>query len=475
MPDLSFLMRSSKRRETRTPGSRCLNLFAEAAPTSPNADVVLVPFPGLSPYHAFPSGQLRGVFQKDGVYGGFMFACVGDRVWIEENDSVLNFVQVPGTVFSSVGRVQFAGDNDELMMVAAGRLYRIATVGGALSLQLVRFYDDGESELPLIRDIAYINGWFLYVFEGEQFGWSRVNDGDNLNALDFASAEYSPDGLVGLLVEREQVSLFGSETVESWVNTGDADAPFERRPGASFETGLIGPLAKCVADNSFVWVGADGIIYRMNDAPAGISTPSEEEAIARCEEAGLAGEISLWTFTWRGHPFIILDIPGEGSFAYDSRTGLWGEVGSWGLPLYRGFAHMKANGVQIIADRYAPRLLKLDAAANLDPDGTPVEYLATAHIRKIARNETISSVLLLGTKGLGANAQASPTVKLRTSIDGGETWGTAQERPLGAIGQRSAQAKWTKLGKVKDDGMVLEFSITDPVTDLRLDGVRFNA
>lgn len=467
MPDVPFLMRNAKRREVRLPTSRCLNLYAEAAPTSPNSDVVLIPFPGLSVLRTFTGTNLRGIYQKDGVMAGDLFAVVDNRVIRKADTAPSEYV---ATLEDSTGRVKFAGDNDELMLVCNGKLYRVGTV-----LERVRYYDDGESELPLIRDIAYINGWFLYVFEGvEQYGWSRINDGDNLNALDFASAEYSPDGLVGLLVEREQISLFGSETVEAHVSTGDPDAPFERRPGGSFETGLIGPLAKCAGDNSFFWVGEDGIVYRMAEAPKGISTSSEEEAIARCEEAGLGAEISLWTLTWRGHPFVIMDIPGEGSFAFDARTQLWGEIGSWGKELYRGFAQVKTGGKQIIADRYSPRLLVLDIDADLDPDGTPIEFVASAHLRKVPRNTSVNSVLLLGSKGLGPVGEEAPVARLRTSVDSGAKWSTSRERSLGAMGERRVQTKWTKLGKTLDDGMVMEFSITDRVKGLRLDGTRVN-
>ncbi|MEL6568181.1 MAG: hypothetical protein AAFQ22_07165 [Pseudomonadota bacterium] len=514
MVAVPFLMEHAERREHKLPKAECVNLYAEPTGTATWAPVTLHAMPGLKVWSDLTATTLdvegvsgtpafRGVYYKAGVFDGRIVALYGERVLLidpntgaatriaglinnDEAFTVINtgngFQAGTNTTLTNATLVsgelaRFAGDNDEVMMVAAGRLYRItvdesetATIRRA---NWVSRYQGGE-RLPDIVDLDYLNGWFIYVFADGRFGWSRVNDGDTINALDFASPDSQPDKLRSVMVVGDEVFLFGDETIESYVNVADPDAPFQRRPGGTILQGILSCQAKCQADNSFFWVGHDGIVYRMGGAATAISTPGIEEAIARLATANCQANVRLWPMIWRGHIFVVLDLPNVGSYAFDIRTQRWIKLETRGQALYRGRDYMRVGRRDVIVDRYKPRLLEMDPATHTDPDGGEIRYAATAHLRQAPRNTRINSAVVIGSKGLGTKPLEAPVAKISASLDGGQSYGEPKLAGLGGVGQTGFRTKVTKFARVEDEGCVIKVEITDPVEGLRLDAIKVN-
>lgn len=171
----------------------------------------LVRTPGLRLFYedGATTGNIRGIHK-----------CADDRVFFISGDRVVEIesdktVTVHGTIGTTSGHVNMAdnavggGVGDQLIIVDG--------VGGFI-------FDLGTDTLAAITDLSfpqnathvdYIDGFFIVNEPGTQkFYKSASFDGTTWDALEFASAEQSPDRLQGLKVVNGQIWLVGTKTTE---------------------------------------------------------------------------------------------------------------------------------------------------------------------------------------------------------------------------------------------------------------------
>ena len=121
----------------------------------------------------------------------------------------------------------------------------------------------------------------------------------------------------------------------------DADLPFQRSSGRQFSRGCAARDTVVVLDNAVFFLGDDRIVYRAEEAPKRVSTFGIEERLRKCASIGDASALS---FTVDGHAFYLLNIPGEGSFAFDVSSGQWAEWQSYGRKTFRGRCALTKGG-----------------------------------------------------------------------------------------------------------------------------------
>lgn len=188
-----------------------------------------------------------------------------------------------------------------------------------------------DEDFPAVAGVAHINGYFLWITKDSgQFIWSEIVDGQDYDALDFATAEKSPDNLVGIVVDHEQVLLFGSSTIETWVSTGNFDSAFEPIPGTLIERGTASGATIVKTDNTVFFVGNDLLVYRLEgNTPQRISTFGVEESLSRLEWVN-RGNLEAYGYSEDGHTFYVLTIPNGPTYVYDLSVGMWHQRRSWG-------------------------------------------------------------------------------------------------------------------------------------------------
>lgn len=116
---------------------------------------------------------------------------------------------------------------------------------------------------------ANVNGRFYWINPGDTF----------IDALNFATAERSPDPVYSVRVVGDQFWLLGSNSTEVWYPTGDATgiAPFQRVQGKLFDRGVWQGTDVQIKD-SVLLIDSDGIVYQISGAgPVRISDSSIEE------------------------------------------------------------------------------------------------------------------------------------------------------------------------------------------------------
>jgi hypothetical protein len=184
-----------------------------------------------------------------------------------------------GTV-SGTGPVSIADNGTQIFFACNGPSYIYNEVTNV-------FQQITDPDFPGALTVGYLDGYFVFTEPNSQRVWvTSIFEGTQIDALDFASAEGSPDGLVGLIVDHREAWLFGTDSVEVWYDAGLADFPLTRIQGAFNEIGCVATFSIAKLDNGLFWLGTDargqGIVYRANGyTGTSFSTDAVEYAIAQ--------------------------------------------------------------------------------------------------------------------------------------------------------------------------------------------------
>lgn len=446
MPRVPFAINSYTHESLPLSAQRLVNWFPERAPIDAKTQIALLPHPGLKPFTTVGTGPIRGQHTMAGV----LYTVSRNRLYsVDASGTTVDLGNI-GT--NQTGLVTMADNGTQLVVVNDNDGY---------------VFDKDTSNITKITDPAfqkstavnYLDGYHIFAkINSDQFFISGLRDPLSYDALDFATAEGEPDNLVNIAVNSRQLYLCGSETIEVWYNSG-ADFPFDRLSGAYIAKGLAAKHSIVKLDNTLFWLGHDKKVYRLEGLSARrISTHPIEQALERSSGIGNAEGNP---FSYKGHDFYILTIPGQATFVYDAATGLWHERRSFGQPDFRGCCFVEAYGETIVAHRHGNELFTLDANTfvdNGDPlvcSGVGAPYYAAGERLTMGMFEAIFET------GVGPEDNSDPQATLRYSDDGGKTWSNHLNRSIGRRGEYEKTVKWHRLGQFEQ--RVVELSVSDPI------------
>lgn len=118
---------------------------------------------------------------------------------------------------------------------------------------------------------ADTNGVFYWIQPGETV----------IDPLDFATAERSPDGILGVEVLGDQFWLPGSGSTEVWYVSNDPTNRMQRLQGVVFDRGTWEGTAVAVHETLIVCDATGAVFAIRGGAPQRISTPDIEEQIRK--------------------------------------------------------------------------------------------------------------------------------------------------------------------------------------------------
>ena len=220
-------------------------------------------------------------------------------------------------------------------------------------------------------------GYFVAMqSNGLTFQISALNDGSTWDILDFSTVDGSPDALVSMIVDHNEIWLFGTQSVEVWYYNGDVDFPFARIQGAFNEIGCAAAYSVAKLDNGLFWLGADargqGIVYRSNGyTGTRVSTHAIEYAIAQYD---VISDAIAYTYQQEGHSFYVLTFPtANATWVYDVATQAWHERAYWEnshFNRHRSNCQMAFNGEVIVGDYANGNLYAFDLDVYSDNGST---------------------------------------------------------------------------------------------------------
>ena len=451
------------------------------------------------PFNAERTVNMYAVLDQQGKKPASLYARPGNAVF--------------ATLGSGAGRGAFTATNGRAFVVSGSQLYELLAggTGTALGSLLTSSGDitmaengvqlaicDGvdlyiltyatntfqrvvNPNLPSAASVTFLDGYFVVnrSFTSGIFQISAPFDGLNWAALDFASAESSPDSLLRVAVVFGQLFLFGDISIEPWNNTGAATFPFQRVNSSSqISVGVAAPSTILELDNTVFWVGKDkngtGVVYRADGySPKRISTEAVE---LRLQAAPSISTLKAMAYQEAGHTFYIITGGGmETAQVYDVSTNLWVEwsyfnsSGNYELPLTNDLFY--AFGKTLALDRASGKVYEQSSKYYSD-DGEEIacDRIFT-HIFDNGNPFLIKNLILNFETGVGNTTVENPKAMLYLSNDGGRTFYTYYEAFMGKAGEFLSRVVFWRLGRHRQ--CTFRVRVTDSVKRV-ITGGQFN-
>lgn len=291
----------------------------------------------------------------------------------------------------------------------------------------------------------------------------------------FASSEGSSDNILAHIAFQRSLYIFNERTTEVFVNTGNADFPFERVQGGFIEIGIAAKYSLKRLNNTIFFLGrtqfGDGIVYALaGNQPRRISTHAIERAIASYADISSA---TAYCYQKNGHGYYVINFA-EATWTFDLATGLWHErayTNSGTLERHRAdvVAYSSTHKVHFAGDYANGKIYTLDDEYYSDDGDAITRMRVLPYVSGQKLERFFCSRFQLDMEvgvGLDGDVQGSePTVMLDYSDDGGRTWSSESwalaDGNAGGIGEYETRVQWRRLGRFRS--RIFRVKMTDPV------------
>lgn len=450
--------------QTRTGlGTRLLNCYIEQPPKQGKAGPLLLGSPGIKSWTTVGT-SIRGMHRM----GSTPYVVSGTTLYsVNSTGGATSLGTVSGTV-----RVQMADNGTQLAILAQPDLYVYAS-GALTKISDYDYTSRGASSVQFFDN-------YLTLTEPNSGRWfhSDLSDFTAFDPLNFATAEGSPDNLVGHIVDHRQAFLAGTTSCELWDNVGGSGSPFARSSNGFIEIGCAAGRSLAKLDNSVMWLASDDrgdLTVRRLDGitPVRVSTHAVEQSL---KDYGDVSEAHAFSTMFEGHAWYVLTVPNKGTWVYDGTTGEWHERRTYQYDYWRVDHFCYAYGKHLVA--YGDAVGELDAQTYAEFGNSMVSqwtYPSVYAERRRAFHNRLEIALETGV-GLATGQGSDPVISLEVSDDGGRTWEYLPDKSIGKQGEYRDRAVWHRLGSSRD--RIYRASISDPVrravydTQLEVEGGR---
>ena len=418
--------------------------------------------PGLRPVQTIGLGPIRAAYTISNSQLAFVVS--GNEVY-QLSSAAGTPIQVVGNLTTSAGPVSVADNGTHVLMVDGANGYTIdLSVSPVLTtISDPHFYNGAKT-------VTYQGGYFILdVPDSVQPSAAFFSNPDAITwpALNILSVDSSPDVIVSVISNNQQLYILGARTIEVWAQTGaSASEPFTLQPGRTINIGCTAFASVRRIAGTFLWLGSndqgDGVVYSMeNDTPTRVSTHAIEH---RLQQLGDLSTSVAMSYQEDGHYFYELNCPGsDTTWVYDLSTKQWHErqsIEGGVIGRHFGQACCFLNGQHIVGDYRDGSIYVYDQSYFLD--GTqPIRRLRqTPHSTNGLANTFYKTLQVDIQPGVGT-LTVNPRVVLRISRDGGFTFGNPVYASMGLTGQYRTRARWQRLGYGRD--VVFQVYTDDPV------------
>lgn len=431
------------------------NLYAEVQREQDKAKLVYYGTPGLDLFTAaFGDTPHRGWIEI-----GSLFYTVHRGTFYEVNNSAV--VTSRGTLNTTTGRVDMSYDGTRILIVDG-------TNGYTYTPGTTTFAQIADADFPNgANTTTWLDGFFIVDAGDGSDSFYISEDASSWDALDFASAESNPDGLVRVFSDNGEVVLLGENTLEFWGNSGAQDFPFTPIKGSTQEFGLAARWSLTQFNSGLAGLfkssmGQVQVMFIQGYVPRPISNPELDSLI---NSYGTVSDATAYAYMNGGHPMLQVNFPAAGkSWLYDATTGMWSQV-SYGLEGARHRGEMQLDFINrtLIADYEDGTIYRLNASSYTDNGTAIAREIIGRHVFSDGNPLVVAELFVDMETGVGlASGQGSdPQAMLQVSRDGGRTWSNEAWTTIGAIGQYLARVAWRRLGAARD--FVFKIRITDPI------------
>jgi hypothetical protein len=432
---------------------RHINLYAEIAADADKSTVSFYGTPGLTLDYSYGDTPVRGSI----AVGDYKYEVHRGTLWRVDNSGNRTII---GVLATSSGRVEMAYNGTQIAIADGVRLYCLTIATGVLNRVSSGLFDNPIS-------VTFGDSYFIVGFRNGRFQISSSYDGNTFDALDYATAESNPDGLLRVIYDHGELILLGDVTVEFWSNTGGQDFPYSNIKGSTLEFGLASQWSLTKFNDSLAGLfrNAMGQVQAMvmtGHALQPISKPNEDYIFNGYSSVA---DATGYSYLLGGHPMFQLNFPLAGkSWLFDALTGMWTQLES-GLNSgrHRGEIRTDYLGKQRITDFENGNVYTLNPDVYTDNGMPIVREIISRHTFKDAHRMQVSFLQVEFEPGVGLQSGqgSDPQAMLQISRNGGQTYGNELWTTIGPVGEYTRRAMWWRLGMSRD--FTFKIRITDPV------------
>jgi hypothetical protein len=437
-------------------GSSMINCFTEPTNGGP-VPYAIYSGMGFSPFATFDGGGIHRGFHL--MNASTAYAVSGENIYkLRSNGSA----QLIGAVLGQSPVIMAQNKKNtgpQLAIVADTKVYILEND------TVTEFVDP---DLPSgAKAVAYFDGYLIFVFSDGRLYITGIND-TSIAPLDFAEAEASPDDLVTVFVHKREVLFMGTDTIEPWVDTGNATFPFERVNSALIPVGCLSKYTPKNFDNTVVFISNKGHVVRLEGYDARrISDFDVEAAIQRTVNLGAGGAITAETWSEGGHEFYSISSM-DWTYTYDASTQLWFKEQSLGLKRTRRAGYIRAFDKHIVGDVSGGKTYQMSFDYR---DEAGIDFVWSVRSKPIEAGEKrirFDRLNIFIETGVGIAPgdnfqQENPKIMVRWSDDRGKTWDGDIYHDLGQQGRYDKQITMTRMGMSQGYGRIFEISSSSPV------------
>lgn len=426
--------------------SRLVNCFAEQLPPDAETPLVLMRAPGVDDWTTVGTGPIYDMIEADDL----LYVVSGSELYsVDENKNA--------TLIGNIGAVtsiDMERNADAVVVVNTPNMY---------SWDGVTFAQVTDVDFTAVgaQDIEFVDNYLTFTIpNSDTWGAFDLGSSTSYDALFFASAESSPDQIVGHIADHGQIVIAGKKSMEIWQNTGIAGFPFERAINGRMELGCLNGKSLAKQDNTVFWLASDYTVRRLNGiTPVRVSHHGIEQAMHNMT----ISTAKAFSYSQDGHLFYVLSFF-ERTFIYDCTTQEWHERASYGYDYWRPQSHAQVFGLELVGDITSNKIGSLDPEV-YDEFGTVQRmewtYQPISNEQQVAFHKRLEIVPEVGV-GLTTGQGSDPQMMLEYSDDGGRTFLSMPTRSMGAIGRYTDRVAWHALGSSRV-GRVYRGAVSDPV------------
>lgn len=420
--------------------------------------------PGLQLFLNVPGGgAIRGVLPLNQL-------STGDAVWTICGNHANLIDSTPAVITTVTGiiddgaPVPMVASPSTLVFCSGGTAYAINNTG----LHTIGWFPVGTR----IVSVGFINTYFLFLpSEGDGFFYSEPGDPLTGSSLNFVTAEASANRYTTMIIDRQEIWLFGSLVAQVFYDNSanDPNNPFVPNLSAVVPHGTVAPRSPIAIENRMCWLSQNatsvGVAYATSGGyiPRPISNKAVEYAWSRYTTMA---DAESWSLTIKGHPLWRISFPtANETWEYDFAVNDWRKVLDWDAPtgtyqIHRGRVACAAFGSILVGDRANGNIYK----CSLDFHSNNGDILRSLRRAPILSNENkrvgfpwFELDMETGV-GDGSNAdpllgpvspEADPQITMRFSNDWAQTWSNERSRSMGKQGEYTKRVIWQRNGTAR--------------------------
>jgi hypothetical protein len=417
--------------------------------------------PGLKYFVTLPTSPVTGML----AYNNILYVVAGNVFY---SVTTAGTITALGTMSNYSANKVSLSTNGLQILISNGTTGYIYTFSGSTFAVVSSNYTEAATSN------CFLNGFFIVnmpgVSGGGQFQISNVYDGTTWQALQFATAETSPDVLMSVDALHGELILWGANHIEFWQDTGGNPFPFSQLSGTAQDWGLAANNSRAHFNNTIAFLGLNQQgqvqVMQLNGyQPQRISDNNIEHII---NSFSIVSDAIAFAYNTDGHPMYQITFPSAGrSFLYEGISNLWSEVQtgtSTNTARHIANIGMGFDNGCYVSDSTTGIIYIFDVNTFTD-NGTPIRReVETNHVELQGNKFTIGELWFdfqLG-QGLQSGQGMNPQIMLATSKDNGETFHNERWTSIGMVGQyKGPRAIYRRFGQSRD--FVFKITMTDPV------------